>query len=530
VKQKKVEKAVPKKEDTNQKYKLLQTLYTDSISNNYYYTTLYIGDKKAKQTYLIDTGTAVMSSPCVQSPSCGKHKTHYLDESDKKSNVPLKCSSKICNMVPSTECNSKDKNKDKKNCGFNQKKSKLDELKGYYLSNIVYFEEAQNPTTGNQKKVYRSYALPIGCTTLEYGFYKEMKPDGVMGLDNERNSFISLLYSLKIIDKNLFSLCFGSEGGYMSLGEIDTTYHSSKKIDYIPLIDSPIYYSFYLNGIYVGNNKKSLSTKLEAYIDTTRALTSLPKAYYKSLIKEFDNFCTPKKGKNKCGEMEYVENYGYCADFYNRKSLLNAIEYWPSISLRFKDFNYIWRPIDYYYSYNKGKVIKACIGFKSHQSDKVILGINFMHGNDVIFNREKQLLGIVRADCSGQNNLLYNKGATVTKGKGKETNKSLKDTQGNKGENEELTFIKGKNKELEFNNSEVFNFVILLISILIIIVVVLTVIVILMYKNREYSKLQTVSDESNKIATQNNVMEEINDTRITQEEVQFLRKMMKNPH
>ena len=58
----------------------------------------------------------------------------------------------------------------------------------------------------------------------------------------------------------------------------------------------------------------------------------------------------------------------------------------------------------------------------------------------------------------------------------------------------------------------------------------MTVIVILMYKNREYSKLQTVSDENNKINTQNNVMEEINDTRITQEEVQFLRKMMKNPH
>jgi hypothetical protein len=58
----------------------------------------------------------------------------------------------------------------------------------------------------------------------------------------------------------------------------------------------------------------------------------------------------------------------------------------------------------------------------------------------------------------------------------------------------------------------------------------LTVIVILIYKNREYSKLQTVSDENNKINTQNNVMEEINDTKITQEEVQYLRKMMKNSH
>jgi hypothetical protein len=39
--------------------KLLQTLYSDSYSNNYYYTTLYIGPSKIKQTYLIDTTNAI---------------------------------------------------------------------------------------------------------------------------------------------------------------------------------------------------------------------------------------------------------------------------------------------------------------------------------------------------------------------------------------------------------------------------------------------------------------------------------------
>ena len=34
-------------------YKLLQTLYSDSYSNNYYYTTLYIGSNKFKQTYIV---------------------------------------------------------------------------------------------------------------------------------------------------------------------------------------------------------------------------------------------------------------------------------------------------------------------------------------------------------------------------------------------------------------------------------------------------------------------------------------------
>ena len=29
--------------------KILQTVYSDSFSKNYYYTTLYVGDKKVKQ-------------------------------------------------------------------------------------------------------------------------------------------------------------------------------------------------------------------------------------------------------------------------------------------------------------------------------------------------------------------------------------------------------------------------------------------------------------------------------------------------
>ena len=468
-----------------------------------------------------------MSSPCVQSNYCGKHKTHYLDDSDKKSNVPLKCSSKVCNMVPSTECNQEDENKDKKNCAFYIQKSNGDGLKGYYLSNIVYFEEAQNSASENQKKVFRSHALPIGCTSVEYGFYKEMKADGVMGLNNEDNSFISLLYNLKIIDKNLFSLCLGSERGYMSLGEIDTTYHFSKTINYIPLVNSSQFYTFYLNGILVGYNKDSLITKIKGYIDTTREYTVLPKDTYKLLIKEFEDFCSSKKGKNKCGKMAYEKDLGYCADFSNKDYLLKVVkEYWPNITIQFNNFNYVWKPINYYHYYSKGNIIKACIGFKSHRAEKAILGTNFMQGNDVIFDRENKSIGIVPADCARKSLI------SKAEANGKiNPNIDIRERIHNAilGNNEGLTFIKGKNKELEFNSPRVLNFVILLISILIIVIVVLIVVIVLMYKNKEYSKLQTVSDESNKY-TQNNVMEEINDTKITQEEVQFLKNMMKNTH
>ena len=75
------EKSQKKAEDSKQSAKLLQTLYSDSYSNNFYYTTLYISDKQIKQTYLIDTGSSIMSSPCAPCEYCGKQKNNYFDAS-----------------------------------------------------------------------------------------------------------------------------------------------------------------------------------------------------------------------------------------------------------------------------------------------------------------------------------------------------------------------------------------------------------------------------------------------------------------
>ena len=533
--------APPKVEDKKQVFKLFQTLYSDSFSNNYYYATLYIGPKQIKQTYIIDTGTATMSSPCAPCDECGKHKTNYYEDLEKKANKPLKCSSKICKMVPASECNVKEKYKDKKTCSFYNQKPNGDGLRGYYLSNIVYFEEGQNQTTTDKKKVYRSYALPLGCTVGEYGKYKEIKSDGVIGLNNEETSFISLLYKLKIINKNIFSLCLGLEGGYMSLGEVDTTYHSSKKINYIPLLNSSALYLINLKGIILGNNKKSSTVKMTAYIDTGSTFTILPKNCYKAIIKEFDDLCTTKKGRNRCGKFVNNEELGYCADFDDRESLFKAVsQYWPNITLEFdNNIKYTWTPINYYYYYIKGHTRKACLGFKSHRSNITILGVNFMHGNDIIFDREKKLLGFVPSDCS-RKNIMWNrmKGILPSPTSKVKSNPALVDKEIHKNEKKfnlgdnikkgEVKFIEGKNKELDFNDFKLINYIILLISILLVVIVLLIVIIVLMFNKKEYSKLQNLSEESGQLNTPNNVMEEVNDTKVIQEEVQFLKKMMKN--
>lgn len=511
--------------------KLLQTVYSESYSKNYYYTTLYIGPQHIKQTYIIDTGSSIMSSPCKPCTGCGANKKNYFYTPLKKHKT-LKCGTKVCKMVPATNCDYKeDKEENHKLCSYNVKQSSGDGITGYYLDDIVYFETDNNITSSPlRRKVYRSYALPIGCTTAEYGKYKELNADGIMGVNNNEKSFINLLYNLKIINRDMFSLCFSLRGGYMSLGEIDKTFHKSKKIEFVPLLKSNIFYLIKVNGIIVGNNKNTVNSKTIASIDTGNTISYFPPFIFKSLIKEFSQFCKTKGGS--CGSFQYDQELGYCASFKDRESLFKAIsEYWPNITLQLdKDTEYIWKPINYYYYYFKTNTRKACLGFNSHKSQNIVLGTNFVHGHDVIFDRANQRLGFVQADCSRGNMLLNRmRGSLKSHLPIFETNPALVDKEIHKNEkegkfnlgdntnNKVVDFIQGHNTELDFSNDfKMVNFVILLSSIVIVVVVLVVVVSNLLCSKREYLKYGKYGTQEYAEDTDGNDNGEVNgDNKIT---------------
>ncbi len=61
--------------------------------------------------------------------------------------------------------------------------------------------------------------------------------------------------------------------------------------------------------------------------------------------------------------------------------------------------------INYYYAKSDMKTV--CIGFMRYRNRYILLGANFMHGYDMIFDKEKSLLGIVPSDCS-RRNIMWN--------------------------------------------------------------------------------------------------------------------------
>ena len=483
--------------------KLLQTVYSDSFSKNFYYTTLYLGDQKVRQTYIIDTGSSLMSSPCAPCENCGQHKRPYYYDLHHK-HKSLKCNSRICKLVPANVCHNKDlKFVGKKTCSFNVDRSNGDGIKGYYLRDIVYFETDRKINLSLlRKKVFRSYAMPVGCTVEEHGKYKELNTDGFLGMSNSPKAVPNLLYNLGIINRNVFTLCFGLRGGYMSLGEIDTTFHKSEVINYVPLLDSDVFYFVKLTGVKVGKEEdNALKIPIVAKIDTGNTLSYFPSIAYKEIISQFRAYC--RSGNHSCGNFTYVEDYGYCASFPDRESLFNAIyRNWPEITLTFGEYDYIWKPINYYYYHFNVTSRKACLGFHSYKSERIILGANFIHGHDIIFNRATKQLGFVEADCS-RGNVIWSRFQTMMGNNVFETTDPIKmdkelhhsetENKFNLGDNnneQTVSFIQGHNTELDRKEFSMINFIILLVSVVIVTIVLIVVLAALLCgrKNLKYEK------------------------------------------
>ena len=521
--------------------KLLQTVYSDSYSKNFYYTTLYVGDNKVRQTYVIDTGSTIMASPCSPCAECGTHKNPFYYDLN-RSHKPLKCSSSICKLTPASNCLTKKlKLLASNTCSFKIKREDEDGIAGYYMRDIVYMETDRRVNNSVfHRKIYRSYALPVGCTTKESGKYKTLNTDGIMGMNNNPNSFISLLYNLKVINQNLFTLCFGLRGGYMSLGEIDKTYHKQDTIKYVPLLSSNVYYLVKLDSIQFNEitPHSIFKAPVVASIETGNTISYFPSIIFKSIIKSFNTFCDEKVGR--CGNFTYDSELGYCAPFPDRESLFKAVfNYWPNITLYFGDVRYKWKPINYYYYYFQKDVRKACLGFDYHSSDRVILGANFIHGYDIIFDRQNQKLGFVLSDCS-RSNLIWHKHYGILGMKVPEfqtTDPILMDKELHHGEaenkfhfgdinrNDLVDFIEGHNTELDQKEFTTINYIIFITSIVIVIVVVMIILLVLLcgrkkltYEEQHQDTEYSIDDQPQEINNSDENMPDPNNNKISFEE------------
>ena len=349
----------------------------------YYYTTLFYGEEKAPQAFILDTTSSIISSPCNLCKTCGYHSNEWYNMTNKEDQI-LNCNSSTCGSLSG-------------NCENNQCTYKYDYyedayIKGIYVNEQISFDD-------NSTNLYN---VTIGCTINETNYIIAQDSDGIMGLNNDENSFINILYKSKIIKKNIFTIFLKHDNtGYFTLGGINRQYHSSKKINYVPFsIDEEKYYKLEINSFEINNLK--INNIYSAIIDTTASLTSFPKDIYDLIVKEFDKNCT----EDLCGKLIENRHFGVCAIFNDESEMMTKIKHWLKITINFNEYKYEWDPKNYWVNITTEHTFRACLGFESTKEKVITLGTTFMHGYDVIFNREKNKIGFAEVDPNQE--LIFN--------------------------------------------------------------------------------------------------------------------------
>ena len=372
-----------------------QNIYGSAFKVNYYYSNIYIGENMQKQGLILDTGSSITTSTC--SPlckSCGKHIRPPYDIQSKQKIIS--CSDTKCRMV-SSKCKRLNSSEE---CPFSISYSEGSSLNGVFINELIRF--------GKNYKEQKGAYIPIGCTISETHLFLKQEANGIMGLNNNDYNFVTLLYKLGAIKKNIFSLCFAQLGGIFTLGEINNKTHT-ENITFIPMFEEKgKYFKLNIKSILV-NGKKLESynqNQFQPFIDSGTTISYFENNIFNEILKLTKEECEKFDKKEACGKYEYNSIFGHCFYFDNTSDLNYAVKnYWPTIHFILEGYDYKWTPEKYVFNISDINKTGACMGFANNYGKRIKLGASWIIGHDIIFDRENKLLGFAEADCYQNKNL-----------------------------------------------------------------------------------------------------------------------------
>ena len=385
----KVEKVKSSSNIRNLSFKI-NNIFGSMFKLHYYYINLYIGNSKEKQGFILDTGSSILTSSCSLCKNCGKH-IYEPYKIDSKKNI-ISCGDPKCKMISLSKCNNL-------KCSFKVKYAEGSILEGIFINQKIFFNKEEK----------NNIEIPIGCTLKENNYFYNQEVNGIIGLNNNENNFIDILYKSKKIKNNIFGICFAHLGGIFTIGEINNKIHKTN-ITYVPMsLEKNKYYKININSIFVGNKKIDSYKKDEDnnfILDSGATISYFNNKIFEEILNKTLENCEYFNNKRICGTYKLNSLYGHCFYFNNIFELNEAIKkYWPIISFNIGNYNYKWYPENYYYNITFNNEIGACMGFNIRKNKNNILGENWFINHDIIFDKKNRLIGIAEADCYQNKNI-----------------------------------------------------------------------------------------------------------------------------
>lgn len=362
-------------------------IYGNTTDLNYYFINMHVGRPPIKQSLIVDTGSQLTAIPCgSKCINCGSHSNIFYEL--KNESQILQCDSFYCKTNPIGKCSNDNK------CMFYNKYAEESTLEGFFFEEYVNFGLDENVGKGGN--------VILGCTTKESNYFFEQSANGIMGLGNSDMSFTSMLYQRKIIPDNLFSLCLSYSEGYFTLGRY-FNWTNREELKNISLLDHQNKYGANLSFIVVNytGNLISINKDIHTIIDSGSTLSLLPKDIFDQFNKLFIKNCN---NETICNNYYISDELGVCLRFIHKRRYdsFRALIAMPNISFIFDNQSiYDLTSEEYYYTQNftENRTIDICTGFGTWNKNMILLGSNFMHEHNIMFNKRTNTISFARSNC-----------------------------------------------------------------------------------------------------------------------------------
>ncbi|KAI3871407.1 hypothetical protein MKW98_024576 [Papaver atlanticum] len=343
--------------------------YIDSLGP-LHYANISLGTPSLSFFVALDTGTKLLWVPCIHNDMKREEiSLNTYSVSSSSTSKVVTCNSRLCER----ECS-----KSSRECSY----------KVEYNANISSFgvlvEDVLRLKTDNHKPKDIDARIAFGCGQVQTGFYWDgWARNGLFGLGIGSTSVPSIL-SREGLVADSFSMCFGNDRvGRISFGDKGSS--DQQQTPFNPMQQSPRY-KIRVTQLSVGGN---LSNKLNvtAIFYSGTELTQLSDPAYTALCDSFNSQIDNQYSADPKIDFEYCYDVSVIStDIPNVTFIMNGgghfNVYYPMV------------PIS-----TDGTVTAYCLGVMKSSGGNFI-GNNFMIGHNIVFDREKMVLGWKASNCT----------------------------------------------------------------------------------------------------------------------------------
>lgn len=384
-------------------------LYGSIEQYAYYFVDILVGTPPQRQSVILDSGSSLLAFPCKGCDHCGNHIDAPFDFSLSTTSEWLDCKHEACysGCGPGNHCH------------YSQAYSEGSSIAGHYFKDVVALGdiERNNPFVAYDH---------IGCHTKETKLFTTQKANGIMGVSypkgGRQTTIMDVLFGRDNVNTAVFAICLAANGGLLTVGGFDASMHvpgdsyggvtrrlgdkslisnqdistdSSVRIlgrNEVPIawmqIRSQLSYTIHivemsLNGRSIGTSGRDFG---DTVVDSGTTYSYFPPNVYNALTEEFSNICS---NDNRCK----MDGARPC---WKLPKGLEDMKDIPSVSFKTEGGAVVeWGPRSYLYKGHHG----WCTAIDNNRSKSSLLGMSFMKNKNVIFDRDRDRIGVVDADC-----------------------------------------------------------------------------------------------------------------------------------